>query len=208
MIRVGLDLDGVLVNFNHHYAKFLAEENGSDLLPEGWKTDSSVFCCWNWDDFYKYPPDVQKRVWENRILGNKNFWKNLSPLDGAVEVLKKLNYLAKDGVIDCYMLTNRMGSHAKLQTEGWLYDHGYDFPTVLLASDKVPIIKALGLNFFIDDKLETMLSLRRASREEKWDMRDKHFILQDAPWNQVGRYDDMKVSSNVKDALIAAGIWR
>lgn len=208
MIRVGLDIDGVFADFNTPYAKFLAEEHGSDLLPEGWQGSNSAFVCWNWDTFYKYPFEVQKRVWNNRILGSKKFWLTLPQLEGAQEVLKKLNYLSKDGSIDCYFLTNRMGVGAKLQTEGWLYGCGYDYPTVMLASDKVPIIKALGLNFYMDDKLDTMLNLRRTANEEKWDMRDKHFILQDAAWNQVGRYDDMKVSRNVKDALLAAGIWR
>lgn len=200
-MKLGFDIDGCFANFNTPYAKLLADENGSDLLPDGWESNPEVFCTWHWDHHYGYPSEIQSRVMSRHILGSRKFWERLPSIEGAAETLRKLNFLSKDH--DVYFLTNRMGTGSKTQTEKWLYMHGFDYPTVLLASDKIPIIKALDLGFYIDDKLDTMTGLC----EQDW-AKGRAFYLQEAPWNKAGRPEELRVTPSVKGALIEAGIWR
>lgn len=162
---------------------------------------------WDWDLFYQYPKEVQSIVWRRDILASRTFWAKLSPVEGAGEVVRKLNFLSRGGV-DVYYISNRMGINAKLQSELALYELGADYPTVLLTSSKVPIIKSLGLTFYIDDKLETLLEIMRISGKEKWNTTESHFFLLDAPYNREGRTSDLKVVSSIRDALVEAQLWR
>lgn len=204
--KIGVDLDGVLCEFNHAYARLLAQAHGKDLLPPDWPENREVFCCWGWDAYYGYPVVLQDRVWQKHIQGNPLFWESLGPMAGAKETLKKLNSLAEHGEIDCYFITNRRGTNVKLQSEWWLYKHGFNLPTVLLASDKVPIIRSLGLSVYVDDKIETMLELVATSEKEKW-LHGTHFYLVDAPWNREGRTVGLQVVNSAKQALEDAVVW-
>ena len=196
-MRIALDIDGVLCNFNKAYAALLAQELGEDLLPVGWAENQECFHCWDWDTAHGYSPAVQKVVWTQRIWANDKFWAKLDPLPGATDVLRQLNWRMKDGKIDCYFVTNRSGEKAKKQTEWWLYDKGsIDYPTVLLASDKVPILKALDVSFFADDKLETVVQASTYKVPT---------YLIDAPWNRQGR-PELLVAKNVREALEKAGV--
>jgi len=202
MKRIGLDLDGVLVSFNHSYGDLLIKVSGEDKLPEGWKQNPEFPPVWSWESFYGYSHQVEKQVWEHHILGSKNFWLRLKPMSHARETLAMLNSLEKTGSAEIYFISHRMGAGAKIQTMRWLYENGADFPTVLLSSDKVPLIKLLKLDFYIDDRIETMQELMG----ESW-AKGKHYYLKDAPYNQAGRPPGLKVAPTVKDALIEAGIW-
>lgn len=205
-MKIGIDLDGVLCEFNHAFAELLAEANGKDLLPTGWREDPSVFHCWEWDLHYGYSSEVIGRALRY-VQHSRRFWEGLQPLDGAEEVLRHLNQMAKDGTVDCYFITNRSGLQAKVQTERWLLNRGLCYPTVLLASDKVPLIRSLGLTFYADDRLQTMLELVTTAEKEKW-LVSSNFYLVDTPWNQVGRIPGLKVVDTLQSALKEAGLWK
>ena len=198
--KVGIDLDGVLCEFNHAYAKLLAQAHGKDLLPPDWPENREVFCCWGWDTHYGYPLALQQKVYTEQIRQNPKFWELLAPITGAGTVLKRLNRLSQDGDIDCYFITNRMGVNAKTQTEWWLYRHGFNLPTVLLTADKVPIIRSLGLSVYLDDRLPTMLELIQTAEKEKW-ATETQFYLIDAPWNREGRVAGLRVVTTAQQAL-------
>lgn len=204
--KLGIDIDGCLANFNLAYGKRLAEANGNDLLPEGWKDKPEVFVCWNWDSHYGYTPEIQNLVWRRDIINNPTFWGTLRGYPLTVETVKKLNFMAKAGM-EVSFLTNRMGLMVKQQTEKWLYDIGIDYPTVIIASDKIPIIRAMGLNFYVDDKLETCNDLARVAEGEDLPVKGRVYMV-DAPYNREGRHDGVRVVGSVKEALQEAGLWR
>ena len=199
MAKLGIDCDGVIADWNKAYAYLLIEEDGN-RFPEGY--DISNPPCWNWDTYFGYDLAVQAKVWKH-IKSDPLFWQQLEPLEGAKEAIRYLNKMAKAGD-DVYYLTNRTGYKVKQQTEKFLYELGADYPTVVITADKIPVIRALGIDFFIDDRLDMVNEVARVAEEEKLFIR---LFLKDAPWNQTGRRADLKIASSLKDALTQAGLW-
>lgn len=200
MTKLALDLDGVFFDFCTPYADLLIEVDGVDRLPEGWRKDPEKHMpTWFWERHYGYTKEVEAEVWQKHILPSKDFWFKLKPLPYARETLAELNQLQKEGH-EIYYLSHRHGETAMLQTQRSLYEHGIDYPSVILTGNKRDVIKALGIEFFVDDKLETV--------NELWDMVGKHFYLKDAPYNREGRLKEVKVIGSAKEALQKAGLWR
>lgn len=198
------DIDGCLANFNKAYGELLTKVGG-DRLPKGWQDDPDFPTVWSWDRQAGYTPEVEERVWKKYILQEgSNFWKNLEPLPGAREALLQVNSLVKQGKVEAYFLTHRMGHKAKLQTEEFLYANGIDYPTVLIAADKAPWLRLLKPHFFIDDKPSTVEDVARVSAEEKW--ADFQLFLKMAPYNRE-LWGKVRGAATVKDALVAAGVW-
>ena len=199
---VTLDIDGCLADFTSAYAAALIAEDG-DRLPEGWQDSPDWPGVWYWEREAGYGKDVEKRVWDEYILKEDSaFWENLEPMHGAREVLMELNGLVKAGKAETYFVTHRMGDRAKLQTEKWLYNHGCDYPTVFMAGDKIPVLRFLKPDFFIDDKPETVSAVADSDSV----MRDGLFLKM-APYNKDLWSDPrFQKAASVKDALITAGV--
>lgn len=188
---IGVDIDGVLANFTDAYAKLLTAQTGIQFpkASEDWPP------VWNWDRAAGVISSHEQIVWAKIRLKATQFWRGLSPLEGAVAAIRRLDYLSKHGS-DVYFLTHRMGEEAKLQTERWLYDHGMDFPTVLLAERKLPILLALEVGCFIDDKVSTV---------EEVAGQIPNTYLKDAPYN-------LECSAGIrvtgaKEMLELEGLW-
>lgn len=198
-----LDIDGVLANFTKAYGELLTKVGG-DKLPAGWQDDPDFPAVWYWERAAGYSKEVEERVWSKYITQKgSHFWKNLEPLPTARESLMHLNSLIKQGHTECYFLTHRMGHGAKLQTEEWLYANGIDYPTVLMTGEKVPWLRLLKANFFIDDRPETIQDVARVAVEEKWP--DFKLYLKQAPYN-TALWGKVGSAAVVKDALVAAGV--
>lgn len=129
-------------------------------------------------------------------MADKLFWFKLDPLVEP-EVFARINVLSQSNPV--YFITNRLGINCKQQTEKWLYEQGINYPTVLIAADKKPLIQALKIDFFIDDRLPTMTELLPLGKE--------HFYLKDTTYNQTGRSTGMRVVTDVKDALEKVRLW-
>lgn len=198
------DIDGVLANFNLGYGRLLTKVGG-DKLPKGWEENPAFPAMWDWDDAAGYTPEVTTKVWKKYIMQQgSDFWKTLEPLPTARETLMHLNGLVKKGVAECYFLTNRMGHNVKLQTEEFLYANGLDYPTVLITTDKIPWLRLLRPNFFIDDLDKTVKDVKWAATEELWP--NFELYLKRAPYNKA-LWEEVHTAETVKDALIAAGLW-
>lgn len=196
---LGIDLDGCLANFNQRYGDLLARVAGVDLRPTGWAGNPDWPSEWNWDsDSCCYDPRVIRTVWRDLIIDSTNFWQGLEPLPRTRQTLKQLNKLGKKGH-DVYFLTHRAGKKAKLQTEAWLYEHGVDFPSVLLSGEKAPIIRSLGVDVFIDDKIENVLSVLNETRARVY--------LVDAGYNRQDRDPKLRIVQSVEDALKMEELW-
>ena len=201
---LAFDIDGVLANFTKAYGELLTKVGG-EKLPKGWQDDPNFPPTWGWERPAGFSEEVENKVWTKYILQEGSlFWKNLEPLPTARETLMYLNGLVKKGAAECYFLTHRMGHNAKLQTEEFLFANGLDYPTVILAADKMPWLRLLKASFFIDDKMETVQDLSRVASEEKWP--DFQLYLKQAPYNRA-LWGRGKEAMTVKEALLTAGVW-
>lgn len=191
-MKLGVDIDGCLANFTDSYSKHLSQVTGL-VFPkasDAWPTE------WYWDRAAGVNKDDEAKVWKEVITAEgSDFWETLDHLDGAPATIKQLNRLAKAGH-DVYFLTHRMGDKAKLQTEKWLYERGVDYPTVVMSGTKLPLVRAIGIQFFIDDKPETI--------EEMHD-NVKLLYIKDAPYNRHVKVG--KRVKSVREALEDAGLW-
>lgn len=211
MAKLGIDIDGCLANFSLAYGELLIKVSGQDRLPPGWKTDPNFPSTWYWERAAGYSPAVEKEVWDKHIIKNPAFWEDLDCYEWAPETVRQLNRLSKKGN-DVYFITQRMGDRAKLQTEKWLYELGMDYPTVCLVAshtEKVPIIRALGIGFFVDDKAETIVDVSQLVKPLEQTAPPFYLYVKDAPYNRGVEYPNGKVkhASSVKDALEQTGLW-
>jgi hypothetical protein len=192
-INVGLDLDGCLVNWNTAFAQVLAKVYGRCLLPLDWKArDPEAFVCWDWDRHYGYPEEVCREARET-AYNSDDFWYKLPEYPEARSILDALDWHVQADNINLYFITTRSGARVKQQTEMWLIDRGILTPTVLVSDDKVPILKGLKLDVYVDDRVETI-------NEAFYDGVPGVYLL-NRPWNQRGRMEDLPVVRSVAQAL-------
>lgn len=159
-LKIGLDVDGVLANFIYKY-KWAAEELGLAYQDGIWDLGlnaEEVDLCWK---LIKSTPD---------------FWQTVPPYED-------LEFLAeKDSQHELCFITARVpteGSPVNWQTAWWLEDHlGITLPTVLVVAnwrDKPALIKALKLDAFLDDKMESVENMVYSH--------GLNALLLDQPWN-------------------------
>jgi 5'(3')-deoxyribonucleotidase len=153
-MRIGVDIDGILADFNSAYITRVIAWCGRDLFPPR----PFEIPCWEYPQFYGYSNEEIKEVWKG-IKADPHFWESLPPYNYTIDVLF---YLRKCGVRgdDVYFITDRPGIDAKGQTERWLAQldeyggRGVVHPTVLISAEKGWIARGLKLDVYIDDKLE------------------------------------------------------
>jgi len=148
-MRLGIDVDGVLANFNAAYIDLCVQVTGKDLFPPR-PFDTLT---WNYPKTYGYTQDDTTAVW-NSIKSNPVFWETLAPYEDTEESLRLLGARSRS-TDDVYYVTSRPGINAKRQTETWLRKNGLqDRPTVLICTPKGLMARALDLDAYIDDRWE------------------------------------------------------
>ena len=172
-MRLGIDLDGVLVDFTKSYNALVKAELGIDL--------PAVALTWDYHLENGVTQQQSNQMWE--IIESTPFHGMMLPLKGALENLERLNVLSKQGN-DIYFITSRTGHLAKFWTELWLKNHGMDLPTVLVTSDKGPVVKGLNLNVFVDDKPENNMDVLEATGYLSNHSPGIRVYLPDHPYNQ------------------------
>jgi hypothetical protein len=192
-MRIALDIDGCLAHFTRGYAEVIRKTSGRDLLTEEMILNPP---CWNWDLAAGYTKEEERAAW-NHIFSSNEFWQNLPPIPGlGQEFFDDLEALTYDH--DVYFLTHRAGKNAKQQTEAWLFDRTLTCPTVLLSGDKLPLLKALDIQYFVDDKPETLATVA----ESRWAHKGKLFKV-----NYTYNADSPGVGvASVKEMLGVLGI--
>lgn len=173
-MRLGIDIDGVLADFNASFVKLVPEVTGRSLFPP-YPFDITT---WQYPQSYGYTADEESMVWR-RVCSNPTFWQSLPAYEDAVESLRLLAARAHDGD-DIYYVTSRPGVVAKRQTEKWLRQNGLaDRPTVLISGKKGMCAEALDLQFYIDDRDVNVRDVAETRGEKT-----KTFLL-DRPWNHT-----------------------
>ena len=199
------DIDGCLADFTTSYTDLLIQVSGKDLWPKGWQTSPDFPPVWEWAQHYGYSKEVEKEAWDKHILSQGIFWQLLNPLPGAEQAIDQLNRLAMEGH-DVYYISHRMGLKAKLQTERWLEAYGMYYPTVILTGDKIPVLRAIGANLFVDDKPKTVLDCAMIAVKEGW--KDFHLFIKDTPYNGDACHPLIQRVSSVRDAFSNASSER
>lgn len=165
---IGVDVDGVLADFNRSFIELVVEETCRDLLPPR-PFDIPV---WNYPQYYGYTDSEVARVWEI-IEQHPSFWARLSPY---TDIFDSSIYL-RDAMAaghDVYFVTSRPGLTSKRQTETWLWQQGFPNPTVLISSAKAAIAGALKFDAYIDDRWENAVGVAGTNTKS---------VLLNRPWN-------------------------
>jgi len=149
--RLGVDLDGVVCDFVKSFFKISNRLYGTDYETQE-----------TWDFGDKYDAAQVDRVWEE-IKRTKDWWQTLTPLPGT----NALRYPLPG--IEPVFITSRIPTYGRSPREqscAWLREHFYiTYPFVLVVdnpSQKVPLVKDLGIQAFIDDKRSTVLQMHDA----------------------------------------------
>lgn len=206
-MKIGIDMDGVLADFNTAFIALIKDTTGVELPPPS----DSYPSVWN---YHREPGGIteeqDKALWTHIMYSP--FWLTLRPLKGAEVALDELNRRAGRGD-EVYFITTRPGRDAKALTEGWLQWYGMENPTVLISGDKGSVAKGLGLNVFIDDKPENCNEV--LDETTVWEpigglqdccliyhpnYRTRVFVM-DAPYNRQLDRDGITRISSVLEAL-------
>lgn len=177
-MRIGIDCDGVLCDFNQSFINRVIQVTGKDLFP----LRPFDIPTWHYPQFYGYSEEEMAfpngPVWAS-IIADDTFWYKLFPYDGVVEFLCQLN----SNEHEFYFITNRAGVMVKAQTENWLDFHSFGlkteafgYPTVLVSSEKGMCARALKLDLYIDDNTPNCLDVNAASPTTR-------VVMLARPWN-------------------------
>lgn len=177
-MKIGIDVDGVLADFNKSFIERVIDVTGKDLFPPR----PFDIPTWHYPQAYGYTDAEMKYpdgpVWKT-IADDPSFWYQLFPYDGAVEFIARLD----SSVHDLYFITNRPGTTAKSQTENWIEFHNFglqseafSYPTVLVSPAKGLCAKALNLDLYIDDNTDNCLDVNHTSPNTR-------VVMLARPWN-------------------------
>jgi hypothetical protein len=173
-LKLGIDIDGVLANFNLSFRELVHEHTDvrlpeiSDTYPDAWDYHERAGVKWKDDD----------KLWDV-IKNSPTFWKDVPAYPDASRFLEWLAWLPSE--VDVYFVTSRPGLTAKAQTEVWLERNGWGYdchPTVLISSEKGAVANALELTHFIDDRNENCLDIYMDAPD------GIHNYMLARPWNQ------------------------
>lgn len=180
-MKIGIDIDGVLADFNRSFKELIKAQTGIELPP----LNDSYPATWSYHTDAGVTEEQDNALWD--YIGRSPFWGTLLPLKDAPAILAWLNTLGSEGH-SVYFITSRNGDMAKYWTELWLRLHGMETPTVLISSNKGNIAKGLRLDAFIDDRPENNYEVLQTAKKTKSSASQKPWkprvYLIDAPYNR------------------------
>lgn len=149
-MRIGIDMDGCLANYNNGFKAICLEVTKKDLFPSDWDDMTKHPHTWHYPLAYGYTKEELEAVIA-AIHADRGFWYRLKPYKDEVATIIRWAD-GSMGAHDVYFITNRNGHMAKYQSEMWLRDRcNVKMPTVIVTADKGNIAKGLRLDFFVDD---------------------------------------------------------
>lgn len=145
-MKIGIDMDDVLTNFQKRFVALLNEMYGRPPL-------NTEPIDWDWSNC-EVSAEEMKAAWA-KAATVKNLWASLETLPSfdydTIRLLQDTNTKH-----DVFFVTNRFdtpGQTPMKQTKAWLYSMAFIvMPSVMLAKDKGPMASVLELDAFIDDR--------------------------------------------------------
>lgn len=194
-MKIGIDVDGVLADFNAAYIQRTIDITKHDFFPPR----PFDILTWNYPESYGYTAKEVSAVWDS-IKADPAFWFNLKPYFDAPTMLELLQQY-RDAGHDVYFITARPGLNPKAQTERWLEVYGPfhgSTPTVLISSQKGLCCRALEIDAYIDDRIENVVETSQICQtyllNRPWN------AGLDAPWYGITRV------STIEDMLDHCGV--
>ena len=172
-------------DFGNGFWSYLCRFHGKDypyVSPSGW---------YEWSP---WTPEELSAAWD--AFGNEhNFWLTLKEYTENANAIREV--LDSDNPPDIYYITSRTpsgGDSVLHQTNSWLDSGdllrlGASAIVVANPSDKSKVVKALGLDAVIDDKLDTVVQGKPIGA----------WWLLDRTWNQAERPFGLQVVGSLKE---------
>jgi len=156
MLRIGVDLDGVVADFRTAFLDAAARILGRDAIQR----PSSPL-----PDFDAVSAADAKRVWRV-ITETPNWWVGLAPYEP--DQIARLYQLARHHRWEVSFLTSRIptaGDSVQLQSQAWLEAYGFYMPAVVtVPGSRGEIANAMRLDVVIDDQFLNCLEVIGASQ--------------------------------------------
>ena len=178
MARIGIDLDGVLANFNAGFVRIILQ-----LFP-GRVPEDYVQRSWDWSEVLS--PSEYDQVF-SQAMATWNWWTTLPAYYEDVSGLAR--WIASHTDQEIWFVTSRPDSEgysATYQSRKWLEsvglwetDNSLNVMTVPHSEDKVDICSRLNIDWMIDDKPETIESMDQFPY--------LHAALISRPWNHEAK---------------------
>lgn len=163
--KIGLDLDGVVTDYQTYFIESFNDRFNTDFTIDDWK------------DYYFTPRINGFKVREESFWKLIDYhveigaWKYLNPIEGALEGIKKLN---ENNSI--HIITHKKG-RSKQDTVYWLSVHNVDYDSISFTTQrKGHIAYTLGIDVMIEDSHKNVEDLASIGIES---------LLINRPWNQV-----------------------
>ena len=150
MLRLGMDVDGVLADFRSTFRALASGELGP-RTANGEESELSK--------------EEVDRLWK-AVARMTNWWMNLPAYEP--EQITRLYDLARKGRWEVFFLTSRPpsdGDTVQMQTQVWLERHGFYLPSVLTApaGARGELSRSLRLDLIVDDHLINCMEIIGAS---------------------------------------------
>jgi hypothetical protein len=195
LMVIGVDLDGVLANFNAAYTKLIKDFTGIELPKDGPDYPTS----WCYEREAGVTKAQEDRIWKEGILSSPTFWYQLPAYAHTPNALYRLLTSFKP----VYFITSRSGKNCQAQSAAWVRDQWFSYskslvqplPAVCVVpshKNKIDVLKGLAVTHYIDDRLDTMY-LMATQR-----LNTKLFLL-DQPWNRNDANEQSIIAAQKND---------
>ena len=190
MKTIGIDLDGVIVNFSKGFIELAREKYGKKLPKLKSSTDIKT---WLFEEWYPITKEQVDELFNNDIDNSEDFWVNLYLLDSDGWKLLRSKF-SNSNEYRIYFITHRnKGQNLFNQTVQWLKNHGWNSPQVIFSKEKHKVINGLDIEYFIDDNLEICLEASEKTNA-------KTFIM-DYPYNRIEGNNNLIRVNNLKEFM-------
>jgi hypothetical protein len=152
MLRLGIDVDGVVADFRSAFRALAERELGSGAPPK---------------EAELAKPQID-RLWRT-VAATPNWWLDLPPYEP--DQIARLYARARQSRWEVFFMTSRPvsdGDSVQLQTQVWLERHGFFLPSVLTtpAGARGEMARSLRLDVALDDRLVNCLEVISASNSK------------------------------------------
>ncbi len=140
-LRIGIDLDGVVADFNRGWTAAWNASHGTNLTVadvDGWDCLPRLTGLASMDEFWD---------WARDIGGGRSLFRDLVPFDGAIESIHALETAGHDPVV-----VTAKPRWAVSDTFGWLSDVGFPTREVHVTEEKWRV----DCDVYIDDAVHVL----------------------------------------------------
>jgi hypothetical protein len=191
MKKLGVDIDGILANFDEKFVSILRKQCGINI-PSNFQPND-----WSWSNA-GVTPEIMDKAWDY-IDSTPCFWETLKPYPDITDMAAFFHEYA-DRKYEIYFITARkdgVGRGTREQSERWLREYminpkqTINVLPVKSGLDKAEIIYAMHLDYSIDDHAPTVTHNKS--------IKDHKAFLLDRPWNQDGKFYNLKIVKTLKE---------